>query len=1166
MVGAAVPQPSRFPLSRVGPTPAHLITTAASLRLGHFIHRQYIHLGFFLRSSFKVHENFPPFGYCENVGDVKSPRFFVSGLIHPNRLAHLAHVPGLKNIWFGKAIQFQGISFPSDSFSATCSSYLYFFGGEETRKGSRDEGMSYSEAPRRNSLRGRQWTNILIAINVLVFIGQAATQGKLLLWGAKINSLIDKGQFWRLATSSFLHANIGHLMVNCFSLNSVGPTVENLSGPRRYLAVYFTSAIASSAMSYWLCKGPAVGASGAIFGLVSHLEVFFFHNSTLASLANAFKQWRARRERESGGDEGLTEIAEGASHARPGKNVKRGGFGVESKSFEVEVEERRGRLHATIVEQKGEISSWVRLGPVGKRVEGEWEDVLSVARLQQRGLLSPFGVADLERKRFSIFIPKGRGVKGGWASMVDILRSLGCEESYPNNQKVDVSRSKPNMVKSYMEATKVAKEKERAAVRVDVTKEEVGRNLSKLGHCIVGTWNHNVAKGDDLRGWGSQLARIWRLKGNLGLAKMERGKVLMEFEIPAEAEQASKMGSILLGGVALRLEKWSPKTGCLKEGERSNEAWVRVVGLPVSLWERDILRKIGEACGGLLAIDHQTEKMEELQWARLLVKQNGESPPSLVEVWVDGFCYAVTLLWEIRSVIKFPATEKRGKAVVTVAKEGGDASARAGVRVLGAMEDSRLEDCLLTADGTQCQSSGSGQTSDPTRSEDGHPGGPHASGGLGLLGQATPYRGSKAYISNGPSPPGLGPSPPGSSKAQTEKGSSAVERIRSPLRGPDMDISTCWGKDDQWGLRRGDETQWGGISRTDSALLEEDTRYDNVPSSSGMVALDPSPPFFSSFGRTPRKESFDRSGLIVESTKGDCLCKEIGHSEQFVGKCWDLVEISNDSMEDDRKALCLARPISQEEGAWVEERWEESDLARFSQFLGFSTEGLEKDILEFMVKIRKRRERIHSKAMLEKSKFERELRRLECLVNYEGGKKRKGTVQGRGCQIMEETKIQSMNEGMVRSLGSGRFLDWGALDAQGATGGILICWDKRTLEILEMEMGQFTISCRFRNVEDGKTWIFTGVYGPFSKEDRDTFWGELGAIRGIWDDPWCVGGDFNITLNLGERSNQGRLTGAMRRFAQVMDELELLDIPLQGGVASWSGEGITKLGLDWTGF
>ena len=84
----------------------------------------------------------------------------------------------------------------------------------------------------------------------------------------------------------------------------------------------------------------------------------------------------------------------------------------------------------------------------------------------------------------------------------------------------------------------------------------------------------------------------------------------------------------------------------------------------------------------------------------------------------------------------------------------------------------------------------------------------------------------------------------------------------------------------------------------------------------------------------------------------------------------------------------------------MEASWEESDLARFSKFLGFSTEGLEKDILEFLVKIRKRRERVHSKVLLEISRFERELKKLECSVNYEGGKK-KCTVQERGCQIME---------------------------------------------------------------------------------------------------------------------------------------------------------------------
>ena len=154
---------------------------------------------------------------------------------------------------------------------------------------------------------------------------------------------------------------------------------------------------------------------------------------------------------------------------------------------------------------------------------------------------------------------------------------------------------------------------------------------------------------------------------------------------------------------------------------------------------------------------------------------------------------------------------------------------------------------------------------------------------------------------------------------------------------------------------------------------------------------------------------------------------------------------------------------------------------------------------------------------------------------------------------LQETKIQTMSEGLVRSLGSSGWSDQGAMDAYGSARGLLICWDKRTLEVLEMEVGKFSISYRFRNMEDGLTWIFTGVYGPFSREDTDCMWEELGAIRGLWDNPWCLGGDFNVILSQRERSSQGRLTGAMKSFAQTIDELELLDLPLQRGAFTWSG-------------
>ena len=81
--------------------------------------------------------------------------------------------------------------------------------------------------------------------------------------------------------------------------------------------------------------------------------------------------------------------------------------------------------------------------------------------------------------------------------------------------------------------------------------------------------------------------------------------------------------------------------------------------------------------------------------------------------------------------------------------------------------------------------------------------------------------------------------------------------------------------------------------------------------------------------------------------------------------------------------------------------WEDSELARFSKFLRFSTKGLEKDILNFLVKIRKRRERVHSKILLDKSKFEWELKRLECSINYERGKNLKSGTQERGDQMLE---------------------------------------------------------------------------------------------------------------------------------------------------------------------
>ena len=96
-------------------------------------------------------------------------------------------------------------------------------------------------------------------------------------------------------------------------------------------------------------------------------------------------------------------------------------------------------------------------------------------------------------------------------------------------------------------------------------------------------------------------------------------------------------------GTQVRLEHWSPRSGCWAEGEERKEAWVRIVGLPISLWSPKILRRVGDACGGFITVDEHTKSMGDLQWARILVKLRGEARPSVLEIEGEEESYAVSL-------------------------------------------------------------------------------------------------------------------------------------------------------------------------------------------------------------------------------------------------------------------------------------------------------------------------------------------------------------------------------------------------------------------------------------------------------------------------------------------------------------------------------------------
>jgi membrane associated rhomboid family serine protease len=88
---------------------------------------------------------------------------------------------------------------------------------------------------------------------------------------ALIRSAVVHGELYRLLTVTLLHAGYLHLALNMYALYLIGPVVENIWGTRLFGLFYVLTALAASTASIVFSPGPAVGASGAIFGLVGVL-------------------------------------------------------------------------------------------------------------------------------------------------------------------------------------------------------------------------------------------------------------------------------------------------------------------------------------------------------------------------------------------------------------------------------------------------------------------------------------------------------------------------------------------------------------------------------------------------------------------------------------------------------------------------------------------------------------------------------------------------------------------------------------------------------------------------------------------------------------------------------------------------------------------------------
>jgi rhomboid protease GluP len=138
---------------------------------------------------------------------------------------------------------------------------------------------------------------LIITINALVYVlpyvisfnGAYDSFTNFQLLGIMNKNDVKDGEWYRLFTSNFLHADVFHIFVNMYSLFSIGPSVLSIFKPAGFAVIYIVSGIVGSLFSFIFNNGlnrGSLGASGAIMGLLGALFAYTIVSGNSAAFNN----------------------------------------------------------------------------------------------------------------------------------------------------------------------------------------------------------------------------------------------------------------------------------------------------------------------------------------------------------------------------------------------------------------------------------------------------------------------------------------------------------------------------------------------------------------------------------------------------------------------------------------------------------------------------------------------------------------------------------------------------------------------------------------------------------------------------------------------------------------------------------------------------------------
>lgn len=198
------------------------------------------------------------------------------------------------------------------------------------------------------------------------------------------------------------------------------------------------------------------------------------------------------------------------------------------------------------------------------------------------------------------------------------------------------------------------KERKRKGCDVEVRAESTQNTSRFLGRCLVGRREEGGGRFCATNSHGGAEVGSKKLEGNSWCPGLGSGwgRLSVYFAVGGGSTEGDEELLELRrkeGTARMVVADW---VLCQKGGGTVG-GWVRILGLPLHLWDSEVFREIGDFCGGFVSVDVDTRQRKNLQWARITVRAAPEKIPAKVKVAMGGWVFDLPVWIEKGPLVVF---------------------------------------------------------------------------------------------------------------------------------------------------------------------------------------------------------------------------------------------------------------------------------------------------------------------------------------------------------------------------------------------------------------------------------------------------------------------------------------------------------------------------------